>query len=264
MRKIATFLFAFIAFLSCSGLSPGSPSSPCYLTSSVVNCFKPVDRTAGGTGVSSTATFPETATSTTSSFALLPAANVFTNAKNDFTSNSSSIEYLTSAGVRVNALSASSIVQIFTSGSSRIARFMGTNDTDSGSNPVVQVDARIVSSTSTAVSVSTRPTFGVSNNGTAQVTVAADGGVTISETTGGSGNVPHGCSRQNTTCNNPATICNHTCSGSGERVMGGGCVRNGGTPSLQESYPSAYNIWRCNYVSAPSTSIQTYAICCVY
>jgi hypothetical protein len=85
-----------------------------------------------------------------------------------------------------------------------------------------------------------------------------DNAVTISETSGGVGNVPHNCTTRSNSCGSVAT-CTLTCS-AGERVMGGGGTC--GTSSIRYSFPSTDSAWRVDCSATDTTS--TYGICCTY
>lgn len=93
-----------------------------------------------------------------------------------------------------------------------------------------------------------------------KMTIAGNGGVNISETTGGTGNVPHNCTRRS---GSTATTTTRTIScNSGERVMGGGCDISVTATTLTCTYPSSDTAWLC--CTTASTTITAYAICCTY
>jgi hypothetical protein len=215
-------------------------------------------RTRGGTGVSSTATYPTSATDTGSSFAMLGVANTFTASPQDI-SGSGTFAYPTFVGHRFVESSTSPSYIMRVTGNGNIASIIAANDDDTGSSPLLRIDSRIYVSTGTATSVSTRPLVTVTNNGTVKVTVAAGGGVTIAETAGGVGNVPHACTRRTagqTSTGGSVSVCN-----TGEVAVGGGC--SSVSTTLIASVPSSTRTeWTCQY--SASNTWSAIVICCVY
>lgn len=100
--------------------------------------------------------------------------------------------------------------------------------------------------------------IGLSTSGVKRLDIDGNGAVTIVDSGGNGGNVPHACTRSITTCNS-ATTCTRDCA-AGEILTGGGC--NIGPTTLVSNYPSDADTWRCTTTS--STSIDVVTICCDY
>lgn len=87
-------------------------------------------------------------------------------------------------------------------------------------------------------------------------------GLTIAETDGGTGNVPHACTRRTATQTNAggtATVCS-----AGEYAMGGGC-QAAGAQAIRASYPPGTNSqrdWTCTFDA--SNAWIAHVMCCVY
>jgi hypothetical protein len=62
------------------------------------------------------------------------------------------------------------------------------------------------------------------------------------------------------TCNNPATTCTASCTGT-KKVTGGGAVTTGSAPNMVYSYPNTNASWTVGYAAAPVTAVVAYAIC---
>lgn len=92
---------------------------------------------------------------------------------------------------------------------------------------------------------------------TERMRISSAGAVTITETGGNSGNVPHACSRLTTTCSSVSS-CSHSCN-SGEIATGGGCATSQG---LIGNYPNSTTSWWCQ--TSTSANFTVYIICCDY
>lgn len=121
---------------------------------------------------------------------------------------------------------------------------------------------QVLSSTASALS-----TGGLTNkayiwyaDGTEIASIKRNGGLTVNETTGGQGNVPHICATVTGSVCNGATGCDASCP-SGAIIMGGGCSTST-VVNLAQSYPLTSTSWRCSTTSA--TNLTPYAICCKY
>lgn len=123
-----------------------------------------------------------------------------------------------------------------------------------GASDIIQAQIR-------AHSTQTSNIFNVEkSDGTDYFTVKPLGAVSISETGGNGGNVPHARTRRSSTSNSSAT-CAVTCS-AGETAVGGGC-QNSLALNMADSYPSADATWTCEYTLATG-NCTAWAVCFQY
>jgi hypothetical protein len=109
----------------------------------------------------------------------------------DLAGSFSGPNYLTTSGIRFQPGAASNNLQMNAVGNGILNSFISSNTNDTGSSPMLRIDGRVITNSSTAADVSVRPLLTITNNGAVKVQVpaaqAGGGGITVGTSTVGVG-----------------------------------------------------------------------------